>query len=141
MFHDVPSRHVLPTDAWSFKCLLPRFLSVPHLQLRRLPNHIRPGTKFPSCRFGWDSSQQSQMRHRGAEIISHAVRMRPYFCWGITGLSSRNGAKFRELSLNFPRLADWLCMGWPSCLAALEREFSNWGAFLLHDPVQSGWSG
>ena len=52
-----------------------------------------------------------------------------------TGSSKRNGAKFRELSLNFPKLADWLCMGWPSCLAALGREFSNRGTFLLHDPV------
>ena len=31
-------------------------------------------------------------------------------------------AKFRELILNFPKLADWLCMGWPSCLAALRGE-------------------
>ena len=29
------------------------------------------------------------------------------------GLSKMKGAKFRELSSNFPKLADWLCMGWP----------------------------
>ena len=53
-----------------------------------------------------------------------------------TGLSKRNCAKFRELSLIFPKLADWLCMGWPTCLAALGREFSNRRTFLLNDPVQ-----
>ena len=52
-----------------------------------------------------------------------------------TGLSKRNGAKLRELSLNFPKLADWLYIGWLSCLAALGWEFSNKGTFLLHDPV------
>ena len=31
--------------------------------------------------------------------------------------------KFRELSLNFPKLADWLCMGWLSCLAAWGQEY------------------
>ena len=51
------------------------------------------------------------------------------------GLSKRNEAKFREFSLNFPKLADWLCMGWPSILVVLGREFSN-GTFLSHDPVQ-----
>ena len=35
-----------------------------------------------------------------------------------TGYSKRIGAKFRELSSNFLKLADWLCMGWPICLAA-----------------------
>ena len=34
-------------------------------------------------------------------------------------------AKLWELSGNFPKLADWLCIGWPSCLAALRREISN----------------
>ena len=34
-------------------------------------------------------------------------------------------AKFRELSLNFPKLADWLCMSWQGCLAALRQEISN----------------
>ena len=33
-------------------------------------------------------------------------------------------AKFRELSLNFQKLADWLCMGWPRCLAALRHAIS-----------------
>ena len=55
----------------------------------------------------------------------------------ITGLSKINGTKLWELGLNFPKLADWLCMGWPSCLAALGREFSNRGTFLLHDPVKA----
>ena len=39
-------------------------------------------------------------------------------CWEVrsaTGLSKRNGAKLRELTSNFPKLADWLCMSWPSC--------------------------
>ena len=40
-----------------------------------------------------------------------------------------NSAKFRELSFNFPKLADWLCIGWPNCLAALGREFINRGPF------------
>ena len=34
-------------------------------------------------------------------------------------------AKFQEFSYHFPKLADWLCMGWASCLAALRREISN----------------
>ena len=38
-----------------------------------------------------------------------------------TGLSKRIGAKFREFSLNFPKLSDWLCMGWPIFLAVLAR--------------------
>ena len=53
-----------------------------------------------------------------------------------TGLSKRNGTKFRELSLNFPKMAHSLCIGMPSCQAAQGREFSNRGTFLLHDPVQ-----
>ena len=39
--------------------------------------------------------------------------------------SKRIGAKFTELSFNFPILVYWLCIGRPSCLAALGREFSN----------------
>ena len=46
-----------------------------------------------------------------------------------TGLCKRNGAKFRELSSNFPKLADWLCMGWQIYLAAHGREFLNRGYF------------
>ena len=38
-----------------------------------------------------------------------------------TEFSKRNGAKFGKLSMNFPKMADWLCMGWPSCPAALGR--------------------
>ena len=52
-----------------------------------------------------------------------------------TGLSKRDGAKFSELGLDFPKLADWLCMGRPSFLAAIRWEFSNRGTFLLLDPV------
>ena len=50
------------------------------------------------------------------------------------GLCKRNGTKFRELSSNFPKLGDWLCMSWPFCLAALGREFLNRGTFLLLKP-------
>ena len=57
---------------------------------------------------------------------------------GGTGVSKRNGAKFRELSFNFPKLAAWLCMGLFSCLASLRREFSKTGTFILHDPVYTG---
>ena len=38
-----------------------------------------------------------------------------------TEFSKRNGAKFGKLSMNFPKMADWLWMGWPSCPAALGR--------------------
>ena len=55
-------------------------------------------------------------------IFGHSVK-----CYA--GLSEINGAKFRELSLSFPKLVDWLCTGWPSCLAALRLEFSNRGHF------------
>ena len=40
-------------------------------------------------------------------------------------------AKFRELSLNFPKLADWLCMGWASCLVALRREIQSGIVFYM----------
>ena len=46
-----------------------------------------------------------------------------------TGLSKRKGAKYRELSLNFPWSSDWLCISRPSCMAALGREFLNNGHF------------
>ena len=42
------------------------------------------------------------------------------------GLSKRTGAKFRELSQNFPWLDDGLCIGRSHCIAALGQEFSNW---------------
>ena len=61
------------------------------------------------------------------------ITMRGNYSFGIwnrtTGLSKRNGAKFRELSLNFPWLADWLCNSRPRCRAALGREFSKRGHF------------
>ena len=69
-----------------------------------------------------------QLRRHHYDLTLH-----PY-----TGLSKINGVKFRELSLNFPKLADWLSMGRPSCLAALGREFSSRGTFLLHNPVHEG---
>ena len=38
-------------------------------------------------------------------------------------MEQKNAAKFSELSLNFPKLADWLC--WPICQAATRREFQT----------------
>ena len=54
-------------------------------------------------------------------VISSTSRDFPWSteCWKIIPV------KFQELSLNFPKLADWLSMGRPSCLAALRREISN----------------
>ena len=46
-----------------------------------------------------------------------------------SGLSKRTGAKLRELNVNFQTLADWLCIGRPSCLTALGRKFSKRGHF------------
>ena len=55
-----------------------------------------------------------------------------YVC---TGWSEKKGAKLSELSWNFPKLADWLCMGWSVCQAAAKAGNSNRGNFFLHQPV------
>ena len=52
-----------------------------------------------------------------------------FFLTICTGLSKRNGAKFRELRDNFPKLTDWAVHGRSLCLAAVGREFSNGGNF------------
>ena len=54
---------------------------------------------------------------------------------GSTGLSKRNGAKFREFSRNFPKLADWAVHGRSLCLAALGAGILKQGTVLLHNPV------
>ena len=46
-----------------------------------------------------------------------------------TGLSEKKAAKLSEFSLNFPKLADWLCMGWSVCQAAAKAGNSNRGNF------------
>ena len=51
------------------------------------------------------------------------------YALGSTGLRKIIVDKFRELGLNFLKLADWLCIGRPSCLTALGRKFSNRGHF------------
>ena len=62
----------------------------------------------------------SLIQHAVKGVGGQRIRPRPS-----SGLSKRNCAKFRELSLNFPKLADWLSIGRPRCLAAQWREFSN----------------
>ena len=52
-----------------------------------------------------------------------------------TGLSKRNGAKLRELSYNFPKLADWAVHGRPHCVAAVGAGIFKQGTILLHHPV------
>ena len=52
-----------------------------------------------------------------------------------TGLSKRNGAKFREFSRNFPKLADWAVYGRSLFLAALGARIFKQGTILLHYPV------
>ena len=47
----------------------------------------------------------------------------------------KKAAKLSELSLNFPKLADWLCMGWSVCQAAAKAGNSNRGKVFLHQPV------
>ena len=47
-----------------------------------------------------------------------------------TGLSEKKAAKLSEFSLNFPKLADWLCMGWSVCQAGAKAGNSNRGKFL-----------
>ena len=37
--------------------------------------------------------------------------------------------------MNFPKLADWLCMGWSVCQAAAKAGNSNRGRLFLHQPV------
>ena len=69
------------------------------------------------------------------------ITMRGNYSFGIwnrtTGLSKRNGAKIRELSLNFPSLADWLCNSRPRCRAALGRNFQR-GAISFAPPCKHG---
>ena len=38
------------------------------------------------------------------------------------GMSPRNGNKFRELSLNFSKLADWLCISWQNLGGNIQTE-------------------
>ena len=52
-----------------------------------------------------------------------------------TGWSGKKAAKLSELSLNFPKLADWLCMGWSVCQAAAKAGNSNRGKVFLHQAV------
>ena len=54
---------------------------------------------------------------------------------------AKKAAKLCEFSLNFPKFADWLCMGWSVCQAAAKAGNSNRGNFFLHQPVQGVPSG
>ena len=56
----------------------------------------------------------------------------------VTGWSEKKPAKLSELSLNFPKLADWLCMGWSVCQAAAKARNSNRGKVFLHQAVEQG---
>ena len=49
-----------------------------------------------------------------------------------TGSSKINGAKFSDTC---SVRANWLCMGWPFCLAEMRREFQTGGIFLHHAVV------
>ena len=42
---------------------------------------------------------------------------------------------FREISHNFPKLADWAVHGWSSCLAALGAGIFKHAGILLHTSV------
>ena len=53
-------------------------------------------------------------------------------------VEQRSGAKFRELNLNFPKLAVCLCMGWPSCLAALRGNFQTWDIYFARPCILLG---
>ena len=44
-------------------------------------------------------------------------------------VSEKKAAKLSEFSLNFPKLADWLCMGCSVCQAAAKAGNSNRGDF------------
>ena len=57
------------------------------------------------------------------------------FLYSTTGWSEKKPAKLSEFSLNFPKLADWLCMGWSVCQAAAKEGNSNRGKSFLHQPV------
>ena len=54
-----------------------------------------------------------------------------------TGLSKRKGAKFRELSSNFPKLVDWLSVhGLANLPGSQWAEILSRGTFLLLKPVR-----
>ena len=40
-------------------------------------------------------------------------------------VEQKKAAKLSEFSLNFPKLADWLCMGWPVFQAAPKAEIQT----------------
>ena len=52
-----------------------------------------------------------------------------------TGLSKRNDAKFRELSQNFPKFADWAVHGRSLCRAAVGARIFKQGTIILHKAV------
>ena len=60
-----------------------------------------------------------------------------FFLTICTGLSKRNGAKLRELSDNFPKLADWAVHGRSLCLATLVAGVLKQGTIILHRPLLS----
>ena len=67
-----------------------------------------------------------------SKIISVVVLFCYHHC---SWLSKRNSAKFRELTKNFPKLADW-AVHWqvtlPGCMGS---GIFGHGTFILHNPV------
>ena len=53
-------------------------------------------------------------------------------------VEQKKAAKLSEFSLNFPKLADWLCMGWSVCQAAAKAWYSNRGKKIFAQPVGCG---
>ena len=76
------------------------------------------------------ADQKVADQQTSSSLTTKAIKPPPLWLSSLslsTELSKRSGTKFRELSLNFPKLADWLCMGWPSCLALEGGNFLTGG--------------
>ena len=73
----------------------------------------------------------------GVGHISCRIAVRVSFSYIFTGSSKINGAK---LSDTCSVRANWLCMGWPFCLAEMRREFQTGGNFFCVLP-DSTWQG
>ena len=87
-----------------------------------------PGAVRPAVR-GFQGAGQSVLGLGAIMLYPFAAFTIKRLLLRYTGWSEKNPAKLSELSLNFPKLADWLCMGWSVCQAAAKAGNSNRGNF------------
>ena len=124
-------------------CLTRRYIPIPFLSSfdwRRTTVAFAQFASFNPSEFSFRTHSPLNLAQRVNILRCHPcdVPSTPHLFWipsPSTRLSKTYCAKFRELSLNFPKLADWLCMGRPSCPAAL-RQTQEDNSFA--DPLNMG---